>query len=224
MKQPSDTVAIVLLENVWWTFKKNPEFASAEPFFEGLARYNDSARCYRLNFFDESSFRKALEFATTVPEKRVVLHIGAHGDPGRIGGVRAEKLLSHLASVRRQVEGVILSCCSAGNNGSAIQRAFEGKIRWLFTYMVDIDWLGSMLIDTCILEEVCREQSSAYADSASGVVKTLNEALTKFNPAWLIDDVRKDRPLKDAISLWVKPARARLPIDATEELTAAAWQ
>jgi hypothetical protein len=223
----NDNVAIVLLENIWWSFRENPGHASIEPFIEGLARYNDNAKCYRLTFYDKSSFRKALEAAATLPPSRLVLHIGAHAENRKVGGVDGTQLLSNLKTTlaRRsgmaRAEGLILSSCSAGKHESAILSAFGSGLRWVFAYRSDVDWLGSTLIDTCLLEEVCRLDEKEAADPAA-LLDAFAEGLRKFNPDWVVDEDDRNSTLRTSIAFWVKPSRGQAR-DETSALIKKAW-
>jgi hypothetical protein len=224
-----DRLAIVLLENVWWKLSDNPGMASSEPFFQGLCRHDDNAQCYRLPFYDKASLKESITFARNAPHKRVLLHIGAHGENGRIGGVTTRDLAASLKAIgptrHRAIEGVILSSCSIGANTLAIKAAFQSGARWVFAYKQKVDWMGSVLIDISIAEEVSLEPDDSYTSSEERIAKSLGEGLKKFNPSWSVDEDSKgtSAALSKSIALWAKPKGKRIPKDITARLADAAW-
>jgi len=224
----SEKIGLVIFEDIWWDLDKNPRQASSLPFLDGLARYMDKLTAYRFNFYDTASFEEALTRALKVKEKRVILYIGAHGSYSTIGGARLKTLLDKLREKSKndkKIEGVILSSCLAGGNEEAMSKAFGGGTHWLFGYNASVDWLGSVLIETTIIENLCRNEQD-YCDSSQKMVDLFKDALGRFNPNWKIAaDVKNNEvPLKSAISFWVRPKGAKLPRNLSGELTDAAWK
>lgn len=220
-------IGLVVLEDSWWSLSDNPRQASSGPFLEGLSKYMDHLTVYRFNFYDTSSFDKALVRGLTVPENRVLLYIGAHGSTKRIGGANLSSLLDKLSEKSKndkKIEGVILSSCMVAGNDNAIPKAFSGRTNWLFGYSESIDWLGSILIETAVLESICRAASD-YCSSTASLLDTFRDALQHFNEDWHVAADEKGNPvsLKSAISFWVRPKSAKKPKCVTSNLISITW-
>ncbi|MDR3357252.1 MAG: hypothetical protein LBN96_00020 [Desulfovibrio sp.] len=106
------TIGVALLECPWWDFDENPRQASAFPFFEGVSCYSDNLAIYHLNFYNTQSFEDAINHAETIPEKRKILYIGAHGKGGRMAGGNLAVQMQKIPP--KSYEGIILSSCEVG--------------------------------------------------------------------------------------------------------------
>jgi hypothetical protein len=215
-------IALVILEDIWFDFDDNPGQASNAPFLEGLCRFSDRARSYRLNFYDAGSFRKALQTALTVPEERIILYIGAHGSKGRIGSANTSTLMAHIAEIgKRKIEGVILSSCEAGGAVATVGRALEGHAHWVFGYKNSVDFIASVQVETAILDSVFHAGLD-YTDTDDDLVDTFARGLRCFNPDWELGDGAQPQ-LRHSVSLLIRPKYKQKPIDATKDLVAKAW-
>ena len=225
-----ERLAIVILENVWWKLSDNPGIASAEPFFDGLSRHDDNVVCYRLPFYGKESLKTAVKLAKEVPHDRVLLHIGAHGHDGSIGGIRLTDLYSSFKSLKstsgKKIEGVILSSCSAGRHAKTVEAAFQCGASWVFAYTVDVEWMGSVMIDLSLAEEVSLEPDRSYTQSAETLIESLSEGLRKFNPNWRIDGKKKgnEGKLANAIILAYKEPGGRRISNITSDLCSHTWR
>lgn len=219
-ERQQDEIASVVLEDVLFQFGDNRGQVSVAPFFDGLVRFFDNVRIYRLNFYDASSFAQALDNAMSVSESRVILYVGAHGSKGRIASANARTIASQIAKAAKdKLEGIILSSCETGSNDDTLEKMLEGRANWVFGYSNSVHILSSMLLETAILKQVfCAE--SDYIDTQEGIVETFSKALGCFNPAWHFGD--DEMPM--SVRLQVRPKQKQKSIDATLDLVQAAWQ
>lgn len=219
-------VSLLVLEDIWWDFSDNPGHASVNPLMESLSRLHTSLQNYHLNFFDANGLESALNHGLTVPNGRILLHIGSHGTKNMIGRVQVKTAMEKVAKLApskgKRLEGLILSSCQVGNNVEALQSALKGQLHWVIAYKANVDWLGSSIIDASLINAVCSESDSSYCESVESICKILAKGLERFNPNWKIDDGDNNnaraKTLKDTITLWVRPQKAKKPIDATSKL------
>lgn len=224
-------VSLLVLEDIWWDFSDNPGHASVSPLMESLSRLHTSLQNYHLNFFDANGLESALNHGLTVPNGRILLHIGSHGTQNMIGRVQVKTAMEKVAKLApskgKRLEGLILSSCQVGNNKEALQSALKGQLHWVVAYKANVDWLGSSMIDAALINAVCHESDSNYCESVESICETLARGLGRFNPNWQIDDGDDDnfgaKTLKDTITLWVRPHNKKIPIDATAKLIELAW-
>lgn len=219
-----EQIALVILEDTWYAYDDNPGQASNAPFLEGLCRFVDTARCYRLNFYDANSFELALQKAVSVSELRIVLYIGAHGTKGKIGNANAASLMKKLADFsknKRKIEGVILSACSAGGHDPSVIAALNGSINWIFGYNSNVDFIGSIQVETSILGAILTAPLE-YTDTDEKIITEFSNALSCFNPYWKIGSAPRHE-LWQSVRLATRAKHKRNPTDCTDAMLQEAW-
>lgn len=222
-KVQGERIAVVILEDHWFSFEENPGQASNAPFLEGVCRLVNNLKSYRLNFYDAASFGHALDAALTVPEQRIILYIGAHGSKGMIGAAHAKNLMTKVAefSRKRKIEGVLLSSCTAGLNDATMREALKGGTNWIFGYTSSVDFLGSIQVEAAILEQLAYANRLASEDEEK-IVEVFAKALNCFNPKWEIG-TDPFPTLEQSIRLITRGKRMQNPVDHTAEVIKKAW-
>jgi hypothetical protein len=222
-KEQEERIAVVILEDHWFSFEDNPGQASNAPFLEGVCRLVNNLKSYRLNFYDAASFAHALEAVATVPEQRIILYVGAHGSKCRVGGAPAINLMKQVAafSRKRKIEGILLSACLAGGHDPALVEALKGGSNWIFGYTSEVDFLGSVQVEAAILEQLSYT-GPRVAEDAEEVVEVFAKALACFNPKWKIGTAPFPA-LEQAIRLVTRGKRMQNAVDHTAEVIKKAW-
>lgn len=215
-----EEIALVVLEDLLFQFGDNRGQASVAPFFEGLSRFFDHVRIYRLNFYDAGSFALALEKAMSVTESRIVLYIGAHGSKGRIANANARTIAAQIAKTAKdKLEGVILSACETGASDETLEKVLEGRANWVFGYSNSVHILSSMLLETAVLRQVFGAAPD-YIETQQGIVDTFAKGLRCFSPCWHFGD--DDMPM--SVRLQVRPKQKQKSTNATLDLVQEAWK
>lgn len=222
-KEEEDRIAVVILEDHWFNFDQNPGQASNAPFLEGVCRLVDNLKSYHLNFYDADSFERALQAAATVPEKRIILYVGAHGSKCRVSSANATNLMKKVAdfSRKRKIEGVLLSACLAGGHDPALSEALKGGTNWIFGYTSAVDFLGSVQVEAAILEQLGRT-GPLIAENEPEIVKVFGAALACFNPKWEIGTAPA-LTLAQSIRFVTRGKRMQTPVDHTADVIKQAW-
>lgn len=223
-KQEESRIALVILEDHWFSFKEKPGQASNAPFLEGVCRMVDNLRSYRLNFYDANSLGHALDAASTVPENRVILYVGAHGSQCRIGAANATNLMKKIAEFSRgtkKIEGILLSSCLAAAHDPSMLEAMKGGTNWLFGYQSSVDFLGSVQVEAAILRKVSALSAEDVEDEDK-VIEAVAEALKCFNPDWEIGSEPRET-LAQSIRLVTRGKHIKNPSDSTSDVIRKAW-
>ena len=143
-----------------------------------------------------------MEWAVTVPEKRIILYIGEHGSTKKIGNSHALTLMKKVAEMSRdcsKIEGVILSSCLVGSHDDALEAGLKGGAHWVFGYTRSVDFIGSAQVESSILATIARSGSD-YVDDEHQIAALFAEGLKRFNPDWTIGDGAKPE-LRNAVRL-----------------------
>jgi hypothetical protein len=222
-KEQTERIALVILEDHWFSFEENPGQASNAPFLEGVCRLVSNLKSYRLNFYDADSFGHALDAAATVPEQRIILYVAAHGSKGTVGGARTTNLMKKIAefSRKRKVEGIILSACSASGYDPAVAEALKGGSHWIFGYTSDVDFLGSVQVEAAILERLSFTDPS-IVENEEKLIKVFANALACFNPKWKLGTAPFPT-LETAVRLVTRGKHMQKPVDHTAAVVKLAW-
>jgi len=207
--------ALIVLETPWWPPEVNRGRASVLPFFMGLVNFVEHFSIYHSNFYEREGFKVALlDDLTHTKEDRLYLYIAAHGISSMIGGmgncsgVTFTTVLSDIGNVARykNIEGVIIGSCDIGGNVDRFKQVLIGtRIPWIFGYTCEIDWITSTLIDLAIFEKMTT-LSPADLGSRRKIIRAFARSLKRFDGDFIIGKKgRKNVPLKNAITLVVKP-------------------
>lgn len=222
-QEEAERLAVVILEAHWFDFDDNPGQASNAPFLEGVCRLASHTRSYRLNFYDANSFAHALDAVATVAEPRIILYIGAHGSKARIAAANATTLMRKVAefSTKKKIEGILLSSCLAGGHDPAMAEALKGGSNWIFGYRTEVDFLGSVQVESAILAELAGADA-CFSDNEDDVVKVFGNALRCFNPLWQIGGARYPH-LLDTFRLITRGKYMKTSVDQSQKVIDHAW-
>jgi len=224
--------ALLVLEGPWWTPETNPKRPSVLPFIQGLEKLTGSFNVYYSNFYEIAGFKRALrDDLTHTREKRLFLYIAAHGSGRKVAssdyysGIQLKTILAELKNLAqyKNLEGVVIGSCEIGNNTHDFQDAVTGsRIRWIFGYTCEINWLVSTVIDLSVFEHLVELRESSLSDQAK-IIGAFVQALKRFNGEYRIGhDKEGGRPveLKNAVSLVIQPSgKGKKPRDVTDVLT-----
>ena len=212
------SMALLVIEGLWWTPEQKPKRPSVLLFLEGLESYQGNFNIYYANFYEKTGFRRALEDdLTNTREDRLFLYVAAHGTGKRIGGLKSKtgmKLPAMFKAVQSaanyaNIEGVLIGSCSVGNNiNDFISTTKNSRIAWIFGYTCEIGWMASTLIDVSIFEHLMKLKKSDLK-SRKKILDTFKKALARFNGDYVLcKEKGKNITLKDAITLVVQPRSA----------------
>ncbi|MFA5221910.1 MAG: hypothetical protein WC391_06470 [Methanoregula sp.] len=212
---PMSSMALLVIEGLWWTPEQKPKRPSVLAFLEGLESYKGDFNIYYSNFYEKVGFRRALtDDLMNTREDRLFLYVAAHGTDKRIGGLKSKtgmKIPEMFRVVRNaanytNIEGVIIGSCSVGNNiGDFISTTKNSRIAWLFGYTCEISWMASTLIDVSIFEHLMKLKKSDLANRKK-ILSAFIKALGRFNGDYTLCKMKgKNIALKDAITLVVQP-------------------
>ena len=87
--------AILILENPWELDEGDCNRTSVLPFVEGIAKLAGDTEVFHANFYDKRSFDRALEILCSARFNNAVIYIAAHGNKGKVGGVKLRSLQEH---------------------------------------------------------------------------------------------------------------------------------
>lgn len=210
MKKPHAHRAILVLESPWGLDDADANRSSVIPFIEGVAKLAGDTEVFHANFYDKSSFAKALDCLCKTRYRNTTVYIAAHGSERRVGNVDLLEALIQINSRSRDynITGVLLGACYAGKASSTLQACIEeSAIRWCVGYASSAKWMEGTLIDCAILS-VMSELTEADHRDADRLTEALAEALAPFSASYPIGEDGKDRPvtLKDSLQAVVQPA------------------
>lgn len=77
---------ILVLESPWGLDDADANRSSVLPFVEGVAKYAGDTEVFHANFYDRSSFEKALACLCRTRYSNTIVYIAAHGSKWKIGG------------------------------------------------------------------------------------------------------------------------------------------
>jgi len=207
--------ALLVIEGLWWTPEQKPKRPSILHFMQGLESIQGDFNIYYANFYEKIGFRRALEDdLTNTQENRLFLYIAAHGTGKRIGGLTTKtgmKLPAMFKAVKNaanysNIEGVLISSCSIGNNiKDFISTTKNSHIAWIFGYTCEIGWMASTLIDVSIFEHLMNLKKSDLKNRKK-ILDAFVKALRRFNGDYILCKQKGGNvPLKKAITLVVQP-------------------
>lgn len=149
--------AILILESPWELDDGDANRSSVLPFVEGVAKIVGDIEVFHANFYDKSSFKKALDCLCKTKFKNTTVYIAAHGWKRKAGNVDIFDLLGLIGekSKNYNITGVMLGTCFVGNNTSTMQVRIEGtNLKWCAGYSSASTWLEGTFIDCSILEKM----------------------------------------------------------------------
>jgi hypothetical protein len=218
--------ALLIIENPWDTPDQDPKRSSVFPFLQGLEKILNNFNIYYSTFYDNSGFKKALEYdLTRTKEKRQILYIASHGDKKQFAH-GTPNILSSIPKYGKKIEGVMVGSCYIGSNfkiiSSILEYNYDNKVygaNWVYSYRNYINWMATMIIDLAILEQIYIKNKNPLK-SKEKIISAFFNALNCFNPNWKMaqDENGHDVDLKSTISLAIRPQGAKQVYDVTENL------
>jgi hypothetical protein len=224
------SAALLVAESPWWTPKENSGEASSLPFFQGIQKLLDTEeapgqfRVYSANFYDSSSFKKAIEHLTHTKESRQILHVGGHGDGKSVGGAKIRKLCEIIPENGRKIKGLILSSCWGGEGDSISEAATWGLDRncnitfgpnWVMAYRHAVLWFESALLESSIIHNFAHAYINGPVNSKKDILEIFHAALNPFDPYARFGT--DDEPLHDTLRVWVRGQGGQFPKELTKK-------
>jgi len=201
--------AILVLESPWELDETDANRTSVLPFVEGIGKLTGDTAVHYANFYDKSSFKKALDCLCKGDLKSRIVYVAAHGERDRIGNVKLMDLLLAIAekSDDFQIDGVVLGACFVGGKTIDMEACIEGsRLRWCVGYNAEVDWLRASLVDCSVISAMSGLRKDVFK-SRERLVSELSHAIEPFNPYMTIGcDLKENEvSLKDALSVVVQP-------------------
>ena len=220
--------AILVLEAPWEMDSEDSNRTSVLPFVEGVAKFAGDTEVYLANFYDKSSFGKALDCLCKTKFLNTIVYIAAHGYEGKVQGIKLLEALSAVASKSKayNITGVLLGSCYVGENVTTMQACIEdSNLRWCVGYSSSSYWLSGTMIDTAILAKMSQLDDDEFK-SRDLIVNYFAEALSPFS---LTFPVGKDYEevqvrLQDSIRFVVQPSgKGKQAKDVTLDVLREHW-
>lgn len=192
-KEHSTRRAIFILESPWELDNGDANRTSVLPFIEGVGKFSGDVEIFHANFYDKSSFKKALSCLAKTRYENAVVYIAAHGSTTAIGGVQTGDLLGEIGAIARKlnVTGVLLGSCLAGSKPVRMEVYTEGtNLRWCAGYSTSVSWLEGTLIDCAILSRMLQLGADEFRDSGK-MVEAIAEAIAPFSSTFGIGTRKK---------------------------------
>jgi hypothetical protein len=187
--------AIFVFESPWEMDAGDSNRTSVLPFIEGIGKLSGDVEVFHANFYDESSFKKALKCLAKTRYENAVVYIAAHGSATDIGGVKTHALLWEVGEIAKSlnITGVLLGACLAGGNTSQMEAYTEGSnLRWCAGYSSSVSWLEGTFIDCAILSRMLEldDEDSDFKD-VDLMVEAIAEAIAPFSKSYGIGTKKK---------------------------------
>lgn len=204
------TRAILVLECPWELDQHDCNRTSVLPFVEGVAKYAGDTEVFHANFYDNSSFNKALDCLTRCRADNTLVYIAAHGYRRKIAGTSVDDLIFAIGESSKDcnITGLILGSCYVGQNTSTMEAYMEGTtIRWCTGYASSCDWMAGTMIDCAIMASMLELDEEDLAEREI-MVESLAAALSPFSRSYVIgeDYNQGEVALEDSISFVVQPS------------------
>lgn len=200
--------AILVLESPWGLDDADANRSSVLPFVEGVAKYAGDMEVFHANFYDKTSFEKALACLCRTRYSNTIVYIAAHGSERKIGGVNILDALVevNLRSRDYNITGVLLGACYTGAATTTMEACIEGgAIRWCAGYASSANWLEGTLIDCALLSAMSALDDYRDPDK---LTDALADALAPFDGSFAIGCDKRDKPvaLRDSLRAVIRPA------------------
>lgn len=202
--------AIFVLESPWEIDAGDANRTSVLPFIEGVAKFAGDTEVFHANFYDKSSFKKALECLAKTRYENAIIYIAAHGTNTRIGGVKTEDLLFEVAEIAKElnVTGVLLGSCLAGSDTVIMEVYTErSNLKWCAGYSTSVSWLEGTLIDCAIISRMSNIDEDDF-EEASLMIQAIAEALAPFSKTYGVG-VRSQKTRLDQSMEFVVQAKGK---------------
>lgn len=196
--------AILVLESPWELDPLDANRSSVIPFVEGVAKLTGDTDVHYANFYDKSSFRRALDCLCKGELDSRIVYIAAHGYGKSIANVPMLQLLAIVAeySKRHRIDGVLIGSCFVGQDSITMEVCIEeSRLRWCIGYTSATNWLDGTLIDCKLLAQLSTLEDDDFYDR-DFVISNIQNALLLFDPMASIgvDENEKQVSLLDGLS------------------------
>lgn len=208
MPKPHSNRAILVFESPWELDGSDANRSSVLPFVEGIAKYVGDTEVFHANFYDESSFDKALDCLCKTRYRNAIVYIAAHGDDKSVGSVDLMNLFGSISlkSHDYNISGVLLGSCFTGSRSFSLEAGIEDSaIRWCAGYASSVGWLSGTMIDCAILAAASRLTARKF--NANDMIDCFSSALAPFAPTAYIGRNKKETPieLEDSLQFVIQP-------------------
>lgn len=200
--------ALIILERPWGNGTSHNNRASVLPFFQGLQQLNGDFDLFHSQFYEEKSFKIALNEMMELDYKQFYIYIACHGEGKSLEGIRLSDALYAIndKAQTNNIVGVVIGACEIGKNITYLQAYSEASsIVWQFGYKCSVNWLDGTLVDVKIFDTLLRLKPKSFNDSKR-IVQAFTQALTDFRPDACIGIDEDEQPmlLKDSLTLVVQ--------------------
>ncbi len=205
----SSNRAILVLESPWELDEFDSNRTSVLPFVEGVAKYAGDTEVFHANFYDESSFKKALACLCKSSFLNTTVYVAAHGYKGKMSGVEIIKLLTLIGieSKKYNITGVMLGSCFVGKNTAALEVCLEGSnLKWCVGYASESAWLAGTLIDCSVLMEMSAFDIEDFS-SSEVMIQSFSRAISHFSSSFYIGNDYRQKPvsLRESLKFVIQP-------------------
>ncbi|MFC3034329.1 hypothetical protein ACFOEE_17625 [Pseudoalteromonas fenneropenaei] len=201
--------AILILESPWGLDDTDNNRTSVLPFIEGAAKRAGDTEVYHANFYDKSSFNKALECITRSSFDNSIIYIAAHGYKKKVGEVNIDHILFEVGELSKthNITGIMFGSCFVGENITSIEVYLqETSIRWCAGYASSTWWFEGTLIDTALISYLSALGHEGYSSKES-MIEAFSDAIKPFAENFAIGQDYKERlvSLKDSLKIVIQP-------------------
>lgn len=202
--------AILVLECPWEVDDLDANRTSVLPFVEGVAKFAGDTDVFHANFYDKSSFEKALKYLCKAKHENATVYIAAHGFREEIGNMKMHSLLYSVGEVSRtcNITGVMLGSCFVGGNTTTMEVFIEGtNLKWCAGYSSSSYWLSGTLVDCAILSQMTRMEEADFS-SRNNLIDGFAEALALFSDTSKIGVDYDEKPvsLRESFRVVIQPS------------------
>jgi len=208
--------AILVLEAPWELDSSDSNRSSVLPFVEGVAKLSGDTEVYHANFYDKSSYQKALDCLCKSKFENTIVYVAAHGSTDKIGNLRLLDALIKIGIKSRDynITGVMLGSCFVGENNTTMEVCIEDtNIKWCAGYTSSSYWLIGTMIDCAIISEMSQFDIKDF--DRQTIINSLGYAISGFSISSEIgtdyenNAVRLDKSLQFVIQPSGRGQRAR---------------
>lgn len=204
--------AILILESPWELDSNDANRTSVLPFIDGVAKLTGDTEVHYANFYDESSFQKALDCLCKGTFDNRIVYVAAHGYERTIGDMDITSLLDRISlkSKKYHISGVLLGSCFVGEHADSMEARLQGSsLRWCAGYASEARWLEGTLIDCALIAHMsAREDDDFY--HREWIAEELANAIHLFRADFPIGNDYADKPVRlDSSLRFVAQPRGR---------------
>ncbi len=202
--------AILVLEQPWGLDDSDSNRTSVLPFIEGIAKLAGDTEVFHANFYDKSSFTKAIEYLCKIRFQNTSVYVAAHGYKKKAGGVNIIDLLVEIGSYSKKhnITGVMLGSCYVGEHTTEMGLCIEGtNLKWCAGYSSESAWLAGTMIDCCVIDAMTRHGTDIFSDREV-MISYFADALSHFSPSFNIGYNYKRQPVRldDSLQFVIQPS------------------